>query len=361
MLRMLLAPILSVLLAVAAAGRTASGPSAESDTHQAPVLPAKSVTGVDSEAGRSTGFAAEPQGLRADLNRDDTTTLEAQSVIRVHSTLVTVPVSVTDASGGPVRDLAPEAFRIEEEGRVQGAVSLGRPGETPVDLALLIDVSASVRERLLFEKEAARRFLDFLLRPKDSVSVFSVGLEPKLVQARTSDTQRAAAAIAALQPTAQATAFFDAVVEAALYLGATEEPELRHILVVISDGEDNHSDRHTLQDALGALLRSDSLFYSINPSGPSLWLNRISTLGQKAMETLALETGGAFVVDASNDLEMALQRIAAELRAQYLLGYYRRDAESDGGFRRIVVTVPGRPEVRVRARRGYYARSASGH
>jgi Ca-activated chloride channel family protein len=77
------------------------------------------------------------------------------------------------------------------------------------------------------------------------------------------------------------------------------------------------------------------------------------------METLAAHTGGsAFLADKLQDLTGIYGRIAAELQAQYLLSYYAPDQKADGSFQRIAVRVPKQPELRIRARQGYYARKA---
>jgi len=150
------------------------------------------------------------------------------------------------------------------------------------------------------------------------------------------------------------------VVEAAHYLGNTADPGTRRVMIIISDGEDNYSEHHKLVDTKRELQRTDSLFYSINPSGPSIRLNKISLQGQENMATLATETGGAaFVPDKLEELGAVFQRIITELQAQYLLGYYSSDERANGAFRRITVRVPNRPELRVRARQGYYAPKSS--
>ena len=119
------------------------------------------------------------------------------------------------------------------------------------------------------------------------------------------------------------------------------------------------SENYRLGDALRELQRADSLFYSINPSGPSIRLNKISLRGQEVMTSLATATGGvAFLPDKFEDLDKVFRQITAELQAQYLLGYYSPDERADGAFRRITVRVPKRPELRVRARQGYYAPKA---
>jgi len=281
---------------------------------------------------------------------------DQDEAIRMSSNLVAVPVSVTDVSGQPVGNLTAQDFRLEEEGKPQEVVTLGDPGKTPLELALLIDVSGSVYERFQFQQQAASQFLREVLKPTDAVSVFSIGLTPKLQQPRVIAVESAVGGVMSIRPTKGPTAFFDSVAEAARYLGKTADPGARRVLVVISDGEDNYSEHHKLESALQETQRADCLFYSINPSGPSIHLNKISLKGQEAMVSLASGTGGAaFLPSKLEDLTAVFRQIAAELQAQYLLGYYSTDERRDGKFRRIAVRVPGRSDLRIRARQGYYA------
>jgi Ca-activated chloride channel homolog len=284
---------------------------------------------------------------------------EAGEVLRIESKLVAVPVSVTDLKGEPIRNLKPEDFRLEEEGKQQQLVALGDPGKTPLELSLLFDISGSVYERFKFQQDAAARFLKQVIKPKDAVSIFSIGLYSKMTTARTPEVDSALAGLMSLTPTKEGTAFFDTVGDAAKYISKTAEPGTRHVIVVISDGEDNNSDRFHLREVAQELQRGDCLFYSINPSGPSIWLNKVSLKGHQGMTTLAQQTGGAvFLPEKFEDLDAVFRQIAAELQAQYLLGYYSTDEKTDGGFRKIAVNVPNRPDLRVRARQGYYAPKA---
>jgi Ca-activated chloride channel family protein len=277
--------------------------------------------------------------------------------IRINSNLVAVPVSVTDAGGNPVRNLTVEDFQVEEEGSPQQLQPLGEPGKTPLELALLFDVSRSVRNRFDFERETANRFLKSVIKPGDAVSVFSIGMAPKLSVQRTNNVESAIAATASIQPTEEATAFFDTVVKASHYLNDSSNPGVRRVMVVISDGEDTISERYKLVgDVARELQRSDALLYAINPSGPSIKLNKISTKGHDGMIRLANETGGlAFLPDRIEDLTKVFSQIAAELQAQYLIGYYSSNETNDGKFRRITVRVPKRADLRIRSRQGYYA------
>jgi Ca-activated chloride channel family protein len=276
--------------------------------------------------------------------------------IRINSNLVAVPVSVTDEQGNPVRNLTAEDFQLEEEGAPQQIQTLGEPGKTPLEMALLFDVSRSVRNRFDFEREAAGRFLKQALKPGDAVSVFSIGSIPKLSIRRTENVEQAIAATSAIEPTEESTAFFDTVAKAAQHLSDSANPGVRRVIIVISDGEDTNSERYKLADATRELQRADTLLYAINPSGPSIRLNKISMKGHDGMIRLATETGGlAFLPDKLEDLTKVFNQITAELQAQYLLGYYSSNETNDGKFRRITVRTPKRPDLRIRARQGYYA------
>lgn len=276
--------------------------------------------------------------------------------IRINSRLVTVPVSVTDANGQPVLGLKAEDFLVEEDGVDQQVQTLGEPGKTPIEMVLLFDVSRSIRNRFDFQREAAGRFLKQVLKPGDGVSIFSIGTKPVLSVTRTDNAEKAITGALDIQPTDDSTAFFDTVVKASQHISDSSNPTTRRVIVSLSDGEDTNSQRFKLGDAVRELQRAESLFYSINPSGPSIYLNRISLKGHEGMTKLAEETGGmAFLPDKMEDLPKVFNQITAELQAQYLLGYYSTNETPDGKFRRISVKMPKRTELRIRARNGYYA------
>jgi len=275
--------------------------------------------------------------------------------VRLSSRLVLVPVSASDASGAPVKDLKVEDIVIEEEGRPQQPVALGEPGKTPIEIALLFDVSGSTHGQFAFEQQAAVRFIREVLKPSDAISLFSIGMVPKMVRARTGSGEAAIAGLMSIGPLKEPTAFFDSVVEAAHYLDKTADSGSRRVLLVISDGEENYSQSNTLSDVLRELQKSDTLFYSINPSGSGIRLNTVSLKGQNSMEAMASQTGGkAFNLAKVEELESVFRQIALELQSQYLFGYYSTNDRNDGVFRRITVRAPKRPDLRIRARQGYY-------
>ncbi|HEX8494072.1 MAG TPA: VWA domain-containing protein [Pyrinomonadaceae bacterium] len=302
-------------------------------------------------------------------------------VLRVTSNLVVVPVSVTDSAGQPVLGLTATDFRLEEEGRTQEIAQIGDPEQVPLSIAILFDISLSVEARFDFEKESASRFLKQVMKAGDRATVFTIGTNPRLEQPLDT-SERTSARIMTLLPAKGATAFYDTVVEAARYLAQNSPPGHRRVIVVISDGEDTYSEK--IKTAIGAtpqerdsinlddrakihkrvmlevqreVQKAEVAFYSINPSGEALKLNIISKRAQEGMEQIATATGGtSFVPEKLENLDAVFRQIAAELRSQYLLQYYSNDDSPSGKFLRIKVNVPARPQFRIRARQGYYAK-----
>lgn len=283
---------------------------------------------------------------------------ESSAPIRVSSNLVLVPVSVTDGNQKPVKDLSIRDFQVTEDGRPQTIANMQEPGQSPVELALLIDVSGSVLPRFRFEQQAGSEFVRSVAGSQRFVSLFTVGPQARLVEQRTTDANAAVNALMSLSPTREATAFYDTLVTASRYLKQNASPFSRRIQVAITDGEDNYSLDQGLDSALRELQQADCLFYSINPAAASVRMNIISRHGQDALQFLANQTGGsAYLPNDWAQLPAIYRLIAADLQAQYLLGYYSSKAGEANReeFRKISVSIPSRPELRIRARQGYYS------
>jgi Ca-activated chloride channel family protein len=313
---------------------------------------------------------------------------EVIDVIRTTSNLVMVPVSVTDRDGQAVQGLTKVDFRLLEEGKQQEISDIGDPEQVPLAIALLFDISSSVSQKgfFAFQQNAAAAFLKQVMKANDRAAIFTIGSQPEMVQPLSS-AEAAAAKMLTIPPATRsvATAFYDTVSVAAAYL-ETAPSQYRRVIVVISDGDDNNSRRivsvsgeeatasnngqltssraranlqarHRLAvaDVQQAAQKADAIFYSVNPGGPSVRLNEIAMRAEGGMEAIAETTGGtAFIPDGEKDLERVFRQVAAELRGQYLLQYYGNSEAPTTQFRRIQVSVPARPDVRVRARQGYY-------
>jgi Ca-activated chloride channel family protein len=317
---------------------------------------------------------------------------DPRDVVRITSNLVMVPVSVVDDKGQPVRGLQLGDFHLEEASQAQQIAEIGDPEQIPLDITLLFDISSSTSQKGFFEfqQKAAASFLRQVLKPVDRAAVFTIGEEPLLV-APLAPAESAAATLLKI-PAATApvpTAFYDTVNAAAKYLMTNSSSGRRRVIVVITDGDDNYSrivqdltvaearasgkgevtpaaararlqERHqrAVLEAQRVVQQADAAFYSINPGGPSVHLNQISMRAELGMESIANATGGtAFLPASDKDLERVFNEVAAELRGQYLLQYYSTSQLPSGQFRPITVAVPNRPEVRVRARQGYYPKN----
>jgi Ca-activated chloride channel homolog len=300
-------------------------------------------------------------------------------VVRVTSNLVMVPVSVTDARGEPVLGLKASDFHIEENGRAQTITQIGNPEQVPLDIALLVDVSGSVVSRFSFEQQAAASFLQQVLKPEDRATVLAIDQTPRMIQELTS-AQVAAQKVMTITPANGYTAFFDSVLTAASYINKSSGTGRRRIAVVISDGDDTARiidvstaksspgnlqlvgteaqlalNKQAVLDTLREVQRAEITFYSINPSGKTLRLNVRTARGEEGMERISAATGGAsFIPGDDSELRAIFQRIAAEIRTQYLIQYYSNNESAGREFRRINVTAPAQAQLRVRTREGYF-------
>jgi Ca-activated chloride channel family protein len=258
--------------------------------------------------------------------------------------LVEVYATVTDASGNPVRGLTSDDFAVQEDGAPQ-SISAFASGEFPLSVAIGLDRSFSMsRERVRTAAAAAGQFVS-ALRPDDQVMVLAIGSEVETVAPLSSLSAGRAAAMSALETLEPwgTTPLYDATLAA---LDAIQTATGRRALVLISDGMDRYSDA-TAAQVVDRARRKDVLIYPIatGRARPPLFAE------------LAGATGGrSFQARDARALETALATIARELREQYLIGYApARAPEESAQWRSITVTV-NKPNVRVRARDGYYSR-----
>lgn len=276
--------------------------------------------------------------------------------ITLSSDLVTVITSVTDAAGNQVNDLTEKDFVIYEDGEPQEVEKLYRENQLPLRLVFLFDTSISIRHRFDFEQRAAAQFFRHLMRPGDQAAIISVSNEPKLENQFTSSVDALTNTLARMKPEG-ATALYSSLLEAAKYLRPAEG---RHVMIVLSDGTDTASGV-TLAQALAEVQKSDAVIYGVHSTGVALSANVQDLAGEFVLKAMSEDTGGkAFfppIYDdpkkEARDLEEIYRRIAAEVRAQYVLTYYSKSTPRPDTFRTIRVEAK-RPGLQVRARRGYY-------
>ena len=281
-----------------------------------------------------------------------------QPIISVHSELVVVPVSVTDAGGNHVTGLTQNDFAIRDNGKAE-PVAVFVQGDVPVTLGLVVDRSQSMRAK----GPALRMALAALLgpsRPDDEPFGVNFDDEASLALANgrlfTSDTNEIAVALSGVIPGGR-TALIDGVAEGLRHLPMGHS--LKNALVVVSDGGDNAS-RSTPAEVLALARRSQAVIYAIGLLGtPPVEEEEDAQM----LIRLCKDTGGiAYFPKSLEEVSTAAHQIARDLREQYTLGFSPGPHAGAPSFRKIEVTVsaPGRGRLHVRTRAGYLTAAAKG-
>lgn len=324
-------------------------------------------------------------------------------VIKLESTLVNIPLLVSDRSGRYVPQLSARDFDLYEDGVRQTIASFGSE-EVPFSVVLLLDVSPSVQGSIQDIQDAAVAFVH-QLRSQDRVMVVSFDHHIHYLTDFTGDRRELEWAIRRTS-TGSGTSVYDAVYE-------TVDRKLRNIegrkaLILFSDGEDTTSGHASYDDAVNLVSESDVLVYGLRYPGsggggiridpwprspipnipfPFPWpwpmprrrrgpftLSNWMAISNSAVTASSAQSwprgrggdfmkdiaaaGGGPVYDAEkiSDLSRVASRIAEELRHVYVISYYPTNPLSSGGYRRIRVSVTARDNIAVRHRPGYNAR-----
>jgi Ca-activated chloride channel homolog len=275
----------------------------------------------------------------------------APPTFSAESDLVVLQVTVFDRRGDSVRQLTREVFHVVEDGAPQ-TITMFSGEEAPVAVGLLVDNSSSMLTRRAMVSAGVKAFSESS-RTDDQVFtiVFNEHVRRALPEtvAFTSNATLLQASVAALPPGGM-TALHDAVI-AGLDQLATAERQ-KHVLVVLSDGEDNAS-RQSEDDMLRRAERSNALIYAVSTARLD------SSVGnERLLRRLARSTGGElFTPRAESDVVAAFADIGAKIRQGYTIGYVPTNSAHDGSYRKLIVRVlvPGmRPPV-VHVRDGYLA------
>ncbi len=299
-----------------------------------------------------------------------------ETTIRKEVKLVDLIVTVVNRRQKLVTDLRKDDFTVSEDGLQQEIRYFGRQTDLPLRVGMLLDTSNSIRDRMKFEQEAAIDFLyNVIRRKKDQAFLMVFDNEPSIIQEFT-DELGTLRDVILRQRAGGGTALYDAIYAACKErlgnppLPTGESPEVRRVLVVISDGDDNLSS-HSRGEAIEMAQRGGVVIYAISTS--TQWVSAIEEkdpakrsnrkyhmeAADKVLAQLAEETGGrAFFPYRVDDLAQSFLDIGDELRSQYSLAYVPANKSADGKFRRIQIRV-NRKGLIVRARKGYFAPRAS--
>lgn len=316
---------------------------------------------------------------------------------------VRVPVSVLDKGGQPIMGLQREDFQVSDDGKKQ-KVTLFSAERRPLRIAMALDVSRSMDNKIIQVEDSLKHFID-LLEPADEIMVITFSDRAHVVQDFTSNRDQLGRILDTLEA-GGGTALYDAT-----YLAiqrVARGPAESKAVVLVTDGVDTASSV-SFSDVREFARRSEVPVYSIgldNPSelrdlfrphggsghgggggrwpggggrgfpgggggggwpgggGSGLGRSRPAGFDAKPLVDLADDTGGQAVIlkgpehyTPGNDepgngrLKAAVESIAMTLRHRYLLGY--EPPEGKGGWRTIRVEVD-RKDASARARKGYY-------
>jgi Ca-activated chloride channel homolog len=278
--------------------------------------------------------------------------------------LVHLVATVMDRHRNFVTDLDQSDFKILEDGAPQEIRYFGRDTDLPLRIGILLDTSNSIRPRLEFEKDAAMDFLQHVIRRnQDQAFLMTFDNEPEVIQDYTGDLALLTDAIRK-QRAGGGTALNDAIYLAAEKLSRAPlpkvNPEVRRVLVVISDGDDNLSD-HALSESVEAAIRAEAAIYCISTNTDWLAIDGDKPRkmhvegGDKVLEQFADQSGGrVFYPYKVDDLAQSFVDIGTELRSQYFIAYSPTNVQSTGQYHKIEVETD-RKGLNVRTRKGYYA------
>lgn len=280
-------------------------------------------------------------------------------VFRSGVDLVTFGVTVVDRKGNFVTDLGPDDFTVIEDGREQAVrYFAGGTGAPPISgdphadelfkkhLGLMLDTSGSMETDLKLARSAAIKFLN-LLPDAEDITLVDFDTEVRVTRYPQRDFARMVERIRRRQPDGW-TALYDAL---GVYLDGADAQDGRKILVMYTDGGDTRSSL-SWSETLTLLKASDVTVYAVGlveHTGSAR--NELKMRLQQMTEA----TGGlAFFPDELQDLDSSYAKILDEIKAQYHLGYASTNATQDGAWRKVEIKLK-RPDLKVRARKGYFA------
>jgi Ca-activated chloride channel family protein len=269
--------------------------------------------------------------------------------LRIDTTLVLVPVEVSDALNRPVSGLEKQNFHVFDDKVEQKIVSFSMEDD-PIAVGLVFDISGSMGGDLREMRHAAAQFFK-TANPGDEFSLVELSSDAHVAVPL---TQNAAAVDYQLMFSkgGGSTALLDGV-----YLGLNEvrkSKNLRKALVIISDGGENHS-RYTPGEVKNAIQESDVLIYAIGTFGNGMGSNYND---QVLLRNLTEQTGGRMFPAVGMSLGDFADKIVIDLRNRYVLGYTPTDATRDGRYHHISVKLEpprGLPKLQAHWRTGYYA------
>lgn len=287
------------------------------------------------------------------------TALAAQGQrIRSGVELVSLNVTAFDGQGKFVTDLAEEEFEVYEDGAKQKLTFFSKT-QQPISLALLLDTSASMEERMFIAQEAAIGFAK-QLHKEDQAEVIDFDSQVRVLAPFTNDAAALEKAIRTTKPngsTSLYNALYIALKELKKVKASSATDIRRQAIVLLSDGDDTSS-LIEFDQVLDLAKRSEVVIYAIGLRQGEI-ARREFKEAEFVLKQLATETGGrAYFPTDARELAKIYQGIWDELSSQYAVAYASANPKRDGAWRRIQVRLL-RPSITGRTKQGYYGPTGS--
>ena len=279
---------------------------------------------------------------------------DRDQTISVDVDLVLVNAAISDSKGRMVTGLQQENFRIWED-KVEQKVEYVSSEDTPMSIGLIFDATGSMADKISTARDAATSFLS-VGNPDDEYFLVTFSQRATLVEPFITDISRLQNHML-FTPAKGLTPLFDAV-----YLGLETMKRAKYkrkALLLITDGEDNHS-RYSFADIKEFVKEQDVEIFVIGIVNASGELAPGQS-GRATIEDLAqISDGEAFFPESVDQLEDICNKIGLELRNQYVLGYRSTNTAKDGRWRKVRLKInppKGISSLSVHAKNGYYAES----
>lgn len=308
-------------------------------------------------------------------------TKDDDEVLKIDTELVNILFTAQDKDRRLLTTLKKEDIRILEDGQQQEIFTFQRQSDLPLSISILIDTSASQERTLPIEKEAAKAFIESVMRPeKDEVSVLSFTGETTLEQDLTGNISRVRRAIDRVQyvppagsasgvligtppissgnqRVAGSTAIWDAIWVTSNEILGKAPDRTRRAIILLTDGINTYGNKR-LDDAVQEAIRNDAIIYCIGIG--DFYYDGVD---EGVLKKLAERTGGRafFPRDEESQLRAAFAQIQTEMRSQYLLAYEPTNQKRDGSYRKIEIQLANpeltKQKVKLTHRQGYFSKN----
>jgi VWFA-related protein len=292
--------------------------------------------------------------------------------IRIDSDLVDLKVSVLGFPPNTAPPLLePKDFVVLEDGIPQ-EISFFQAADTPFDLVLLLDLSASNSKNLKMIRNSAKRFVD-AARDIDRIALVTFTDQPALYSSFTLDRKKLKKTIDDIDEAIGGTNFWDSMDYVLKDLIPQRSVMRRSAIVVMTDGIDNALPG---VNGIGSAIPFERLLDRVRNSETIVFPIYLDTEEEnvkhyhvpRAAYAQAREQLGQIATVCGtpmyraarlSDLETVYAQVVRDLSTVYSIGYRPTNRALDGKWRAVEVHLANRTDIFARTKRGYYAKNGT--